>query len=233
MPRALRHLLIVAVVLGLSLAPLSVVLHAASYTDAFAGTGALSGNWTAITGLGTPDRTSGIVQGNPTNTVSGAYWSANMVTDDQYAQVKVYADGVGGGSIIAGPACRIASGAQTMYVAYVDSNETPAREIVIYKYVAGTPTKVDDTGVTAAELDVIRIECTGGATSSIQALKNGSAAGSAYADSSSPITSGAVGFVVFTFVGPSSFIDEFDGGDLGGGGGATCPKTFSLLGVGC
>jgi hypothetical protein len=185
-------------------------------TEAFTGTGALSGSWTLQKNSVTCATNEG--KGGTAGDDNFALWTADTFNNDQYSQVAV--GSTYGTDYIELPVR--GSGTNNDYLLYWNSTG----HITISKYVSGTQTDLQDTLGSGATGDVIKIECTG---TSIKAYKNGTQIGTTVTDSS--LTSGSAGCGAY---GTGSRFDNWEGGNVGGGGGGDpAAKGFrSLLGVG-
>jgi len=144
-------------------------------------------------------------------------WNADTFADDQYSQVVVsnlpntYQQGAG---------ARMSSSAATFYYYMVcDQGGWNDR---LGKVVAGSNTNLATTPSNKAnDGDVIRVECE---STTITPLINGSGTNTPGAQTDSAISSGSAG-PMGNGNGDSSVvqIDDWEGGDLGGGGGTAVP----------
>lgn len=183
-------------------------------TEAFTGTTALSGSWTLQ-----KNSVSCVVNEGAGGTAGDdnfALWTADTFNNDQYSQVAV--GSTYGADYIELPVR--ASGSNNEYLLYWNVTG----HITISKYVSGTQTDLQDTLGSGASGDVIKIECTG---TSVKAYKNGAQIGTTVTDSS--LSSGSAGCGSY---GTTSRFDNWQGGNVGGGGAATPSNRRSLLGVG-
>jgi hypothetical protein len=189
-------------------------------TDDFAGTGALSANWTAMTGASfAPERVSGVCGGGHGSARYGAYYSGISWPNDQYAKVTLKSPVETASDNGGGPQVRTAVGADTSY--FLQSNTSESR---IYKGVTGSFTQLGSDGTAGAVNDVVYIEAVG---TSITGKKNGSTIIGPVTDSA--IASGKAA-VFLTPVNVAAVIDDFEGGDFSGG--AAVQPSLMLLGVG-
>lgn len=149
-------------------------------------------------------------------TESGARWSGDSFSADQYAQCLIV--GTEAGRSI-GVAVRVStSGAQTWYGVYLSSS-TIAQ---FFKNVAGTWTQLGSDITGWANGQTMRIEAEG---TTIRVLRNGVQVASA---TDSAIANGAPG-VGGWHSSTTSLIDDWEGGNLGGGGGANLPAILHHL----
>jgi hypothetical protein len=160
-------------------------------SDSFTGTGdsALSANWTTITSLQGPVLSSNEARNISGSNAAGARFSGALVgggawPDAQYSEVII-------GGVVSttsdegvGPACRIATAAQTFYLG--QGNTTQSR---LYKDVATTFTQLGSDGASVASTNPLRMICNG---TSISLTKSGSTIVGPVTDSS--IASGQAGF---------------------------------------
>lgn len=171
--------------------------------------GGLGANWTTGTGVQPPRIVSNEALGNAAANVCDANYTGALVgggawPNDQYSQFTI-------GSVVdttsdegVGPACRMASGAQTQYFAQTNTVETK-----LYKVVAGTFTQLGVDGAACATGNVLRLECVG---DQITVKKNGTTIIGPITDSA--IASGNAGMWCTHAVGA---IDSFEGGDFAAG----------------
>jgi hypothetical protein len=163
----------------------------------FAGSGALSANFTAQEG--TITRASG--QGQcASDEDSSAFWNADAFDDDQYSQFTWGVNAVNG---YAGPVVR-ASGTGGSSSNYLFLYEIGI--IRIYKCVGGSYSVVGDLGGSATANDIVRIEVEG---TTIRGYINGVQRGSDQSDASH--ASGSAGFYIFS---TATRIDDWEGGNL-------------------
>lgn len=116
--------------------------------------GGLGGNWTTTTGESAPSILSNAVHG-ASNVVSGARYSGIVWPNDQYASAilgLISVDTDNG----AGVACRIASAANTCYLAQPNTVETR-----LYRNVGGTFAKLGNDGPPCAAGDLLELYCLG------------------------------------------------------------------------
>lgn len=167
-------------------------------TEAFAGSGNLSSNWTQAIGA-SPQQVSGNCQPGATSDNEMWFWNADIFDNDQYAQIKFVAAGAGGGGV--GVAVRCA--ANKGYFA-----QATATTVVVYRYDSGF-TLLDTIVNVFAANDILKIEAIGTA---IKVYKNGSQIGTTYTDS--VLTSGAAGlFISATVAVADSKLDDWEGGN--------------------
>lgn len=99
--------------------------------------GGLGANWTTITGLSAPT-----ISGNTiAAALSGAYWSANTFSDNQYSQGAVTASTDAYGALVI---VRQSSSANTSYWATIwdDTSGSGHNYCVMYKRITGTDTQL-------------------------------------------------------------------------------------------
>lgn len=175
--------------------------------------GPLGSNWTANSAeSGTLTIVSNAVARGTDSDASSIY-NAVAWPNDQYSEITIgTVDSIVGNGM--GPICRSPSSSAKTYYRFIVSSSG----YELLKFVAGVNSSLaSGTGTTFAGGDVARLECTGGATTTLKMFKNGVQFGGDITDSSSAITSGNAGIAY------SSSSDEtiasWAGGDLGGGGG--------------
>lgn len=178
-------------------------------TDDFnrANAGSLGANWTEqVNGL---QVLSNACRGaNAGSTYQFAYWSADAFADDQYSEFTV--------TTVAeqfGPAVRCSGtgGATDNYWLLLRASGEGSS--FIFKTDAGSFTSLADLGAVAWTAgDVARIEVSG---TTVTAKRNGVTLDSA---TDSSLASGSAGIMCR---GDGAVVDDWAGGDLGGGGGAT------------
>lgn len=180
--------------------------------------GALGANWTANSAeSGTLTIVSNAVA-RGTDSDASAIYNAVAWPNDQYSEITIgTADTVVGNGM--GPICRSPSSSVKTYYRLIVSSSG----YELLKFVAGGNTSLaSGTGTTFAAGNTARLECTGGATTTLRMYKNGVQFGGDITDSSSPITSGNAGIAY------SSSSDEtiasWAGGDFSVGG------TLGLMG---
>lgn len=207
--------LVLAVLLGLSVLVSAALPASESFTGSN-GTSPPNGNWTNMD-VGIQ------IQSNAAAGAGGggygfAYWSADSFNNDQFSEVKQ----VGSGAF--GPIVR-ASGTNTLVM--FDCNDTGGTRSFLYKRVSGSYTDISPLALltlTFATNDVARLEVSG---TTYTMYKNGA---SVATQSDASIASGSAGVMVLN---TSATVDDWQGGDLGGGGGCTAPPSgLMLLGVG-
>jgi hypothetical protein len=186
-------------------------------SEPFTGTGALSASWSLPTGSCVRDTDAG--RANTAGSDNFAVWNADAFSNDQESTIDVASFGAGDYIEVL---CRGATGAVTTYLVYFSSGTN----IIISKYVSGTQTDLQDTGVTAVVGNQVKLQVT---STSIKAYKNGAQIGSTATDSS--IASGACGWGGY---GNTPKVDNWVGANVGGGGGGdpAAAGFRSLLGVG-
>lgn len=183
-------------------------------TDNFnrADAGSLGSNWT--------DQVNGaqIVSNTARAVTAGAdqrvYWNADAFNSDHYSQVDLPNVFAGAG----GPTVRAASGANTVYLLQVSPS---GGSYVLYRVVAGGYANIGSGSGTVSPA-TWRLEANG---SSIVVICDGSTINT---HSDATITGGAAGLYLDT---TSTELDNWEGGNLGGGGGPTARQRLALLGV--
>jgi hypothetical protein len=198
---------------------LAFALFALPATDSFTGTdnGPLSANWTTLDGGWK------IITNRAESTVAGgnlAMWNADTFADDQYAQATVTT--ITGW--IAGPGVRLAS-----LRGYIITVEATSSQIVIQRINSDESyTALQTIGsLTITSGDLWRLEAEG---TTLRAYQNGVQRGSA---TDATYSSGAAG--IFAYNAGSSWLDDWEGGNLAGGGDPPAAKPLclrSLLGIG-
>lgn len=184
-------------------------------SDDFAGTGALSANWT--TAIGTLARSSDELAGS-TADYNIAWWDADSFADDHYSEMTMGTYGASSYGVLA-VRCSGSGGTRTMYVY---SFSGAAVNADLFRVVNNVSTKVVDMAESfgvASPGDTVRLEVEGSGTSTVvRVLINGVEAFSYTDTSGSAIASGAPG--VGTFRADSRVLDWEGGDDAGGGGGS-------------
>jgi hypothetical protein len=143
---------------------------------------------------------------------SMAHWNADAFDDDQYAQATVVAIS---GSVWIGVSVRAHASAHTGYCYSGDDDE---REIS--KFVAGSYTSISYYGSGGFSVnDDIRIEAE---STTITPVLNASTDTNVGAQTDAAISSGSAGVCGYSDS-EDSRIDDWEGGDLGGGGGISIP----------
>jgi hypothetical protein len=168
------------------------------------GGGFPNASWTIQTGSFT--NAAGECYGNTGGTYNRAWWNADSFANDQYAQAILT-----GTNLYPGVMCRATGTAGTTagYVVYQDSPTL----VQLYEIAANVETARASASHNATTSDVLRIECEG---SDIRVYVNkGGSPGLlfTYTDPS-PIASGSAGLAMYDNV---SRLDDWEGGDLGGG----------------
>lgn len=174
--------------------------------------GAIGSNWT--TQSGTPEVRDN--QGRSNDSLDTmAFWNADVFNADQYSQCDnpVVAAGASKG----GPAVRASGtgGSRQMYLMQVASGSCG-----IFKYIGGF-TNLGSIN-SYADGDSAKLEVSG---TTLQAYKNGAANGSSVTDSA--LASGSAGLFLYDL--DQQRVDNWEGGNLGAGGGAVARQAFALL----
>lgn len=155
------------------------------FTDAFTnsnGTALTTHNASYSNQNGVCDIQSNGVHPNSASTEIGVRWGGDTFGDDQYSQLVMVAETSG---TYIGPACRMASGANSRYGYYAGGD---AR--YFFKVITGTFTQFGSSGGSPAVNDVLRIEAS---SSTITAKLNGAvdtAVGTSGTASDSSLTTG-------------------------------------------
>lgn len=196
-------------------------------TDSFAGVDgttlvSYSANWTAnsstfaIAALGTV-RSSG----NSAECIAG--WNADTFNDAQYSKVTLFAVASSATDIGASVRCSTTPGVETGYEWYTDTGGS-----FVAKLIAGTWTQIGSNGTAATTGQVMQIDASG---TTLTPRINGSVA-SMGPQTDSALSSGRAGLAGYGD-GTTNLVSDWEGGNLGGGGGDSPAAGFrSLLGVG-
>lgn len=151
-----------------------------------------------------------------------AHWNADTFGNDQYATATVTA--ITSFAYI-GVSVRCHASATTFYGFESNSNDAS----YLFKYVAGVSTTLGSTGAVFTVTDVLRLEASG---TTITPKVDGATLNPPGAQTDSSISSGYAG-VVGAGNDSGSRIDNWEGGNLGGGGGSSVRRySLSLVGVG-
>lgn len=172
-------------------------------TEDFAGSGALSGNWTVQDG--NPYRDAGEARGDDADH-NAAYWNADAFNADQYSQGKAVVQ------VYSGVTVR-ASGTGGNWNAYAVL--TGAGSSGIYEVTSGTHAQLQSLS-TPSDGTVIRIEVSG---TTIRAYYGGVQQGTDQTDGT--ISSGSAGFTCYT---ATPRIDDWEGGNLAAGSSSVSPS---------
>jgi len=142
------------------------------FTDDFTrSNGGLGGNWTTITGLNAMQIDTLAASGTVIGDSSGAYWSANALGTDHYAQVSI--DRSSGAEGL-GPCVRVDTSTMSGYCWYANGMGATSRDL--YRIVSGTFTLLSSsTSGANTNGDVLKLVVSGtGATVTISCYRNGS-----------------------------------------------------------
>lgn len=143
----------------------------------------------------------------------GAGWNADTFDNDQYSQCTLSAKS-GSNAHAAGPGVRHANSGATYYGYYADGTTTA----YAFKNVGGTWTQLGANFSSPAAGTVLRLEVSG---TTLTIKHNGVSQGTR---TDSAIASGRAGVVGYS-ASTGMRIDDWEGGNLsGGGGGVTVPK---------
>ena len=146
-----------------------------------------------------------------------AFWNADTFGNDQYSQAKVVSATNYFGVVVR---CSGSGGTENNYHWVAGTGFTG-----INKVINGSETQLQALDALSTDNDVIRLEVSG---TTLQAYRNGSTYGTSVTDSA--VASGSAGLFGFAAVTP--FLDDWEGGNLGGGAATTRPAYhFALLGV--
>lgn len=166
--------------------------------------GSLGSNWTQANGTNNPRISSNALDSFDASNDCLAYWNADSFNNDQYSQL-VYKSGTGQ---FLGPSARVS--ASNGYG--TELNQVGGR--YLFKVVAGVTTTIaSDSGASFAANDLYRLECSG---TSITLKKNGT---NVFSVTDTAVPSGAAGVTGYGTGGGATAWDDFEGGNLGGGGG--------------
>lgn len=184
-------------------------------TDAFTGTGTLSGSWTLYNDSGASgaiERISDKAKGNASvDGSSYAIWTADSFNANQSSECKVYnLSGYGYGPIVRGD-----SGTKASYWALQDGATT----LTIYKMGGFTAIGAQYTGLTIPDGTLIKLTASGGATTTLELFVAGVSQGTR-SDSSSALTAGSAGIGVYLLRGQ---LDDWTGDNLASGGSNWAP----------
>jgi hypothetical protein len=144
-----------------------------------------------------------------------AYWNADVFSADHYSRVSIF--GMSNGAQYRGATVRNSgtAGTHACYTFYTDGLSGSGHS-EIAKVVAGASVGVlKAIATTFADGDVIELRATGTTTTTISIYKN-SVLIDSVTDSSSPLANGAAGITVY---GAGQGLDDWQGGNVGGGGG--------------
>ena len=155
------------------------------------------------------------------------FWAGDTFAQNHYAQLTL---GATSNFIQAGPSVRASGtgGSEQFYWLMLHETNQAA---YIYKYTGSYNLlcTLVGSGITWNTTDVWKVTAEGGATTTLKGYKTGVQQGSDCVDSSSALTTGSAGFVVYNNGLPAG-IDNWEGGDVGGA--PACVSGLSLLGVG-
>lgn len=147
---------------------------------------------------------------NSSGAEMGAFWNADSFNDDQYSQVTL--SSLTAGLAIGASVRGVAGG--TYYGLYMEGST-----YYLFRMNSGTWTQLATGTESWVDADTLRLEVSGSTTCALVMKHNGVQFGSTYNDTSgSRLTSGAAGVCGY---GDSSTprLDNWEGGNLGGGGG--------------
>ncbi len=181
-------------------------------TDAFAGTGALSGSWTVQ--LGTPQRVSSHFA-SPSGTENTAFWNADAFNNDQYAQCVL-----NNGLQFGGPIVRASgtAGSSQFYWA-LGCSVASGGTGVLYKYVTGSYTSLGTFNTDVGHTSKLQIVGSG-----ITLFDNGV---SILTASDAGIVSGSAGLGGYGTAAP--LLDTWQADNVGGGGTTISPTGAALV----
>lgn len=181
--------------------------------------GAPGGIWTQITGENAAEIFSNQIRPLAVGNDAGYYDGSNSYAQDQYAQVQVITASAATVNFVSA-VVRVQAGARQFYSAGVYGAIGGTVTYEIFKRDGATRTSLK-TGSTAVNtLDLIRVEATGGSPTTLTLKINGTVIDSV-ADASTPFTAGFAGFYLFVDSGvqADATLDNFEGGNVSGGGG--------------
>lgn len=164
------------------------------------------GNWVKVLGRFTTSSGTMVYVDDYISSGESCYRYNSSVGNDQYAQVRIAATDTSGYHCY-GVAARISSSAATYYAFYTDDNGS----CYLVRSINGTVTELGNYSYNSTVSDVLRIECEG---TTIRAKINNT---TVISTTDSNITSGQVGIAGYLSDSVTG-IDDFEGGDLGGGG---------------
>lgn len=199
----------------------------AQVTEPCTGTGALSGSWTQAAVSGTTTtvaRVGGVCQPDAPVTSRDiiAYNSGGTFANDQYAQGLVNVDTAPHYTILAVRASGSNGTFNCYYIAFTTS------DMYISKYVSGAGTDLEHrTGLTIADGDTVKLQIVG---TTITVFINGVQSG-ATAAAGSDTASGKAGMGGYNESSVTQSVDDWEGGDVGGGAATTKSKGM-MIGVG-
>lgn len=210
------------VLIGLAIVcGLSVALRAAlPATDTFTNSNGTalathSASWTVV--VGAIDIQSNAAHGNTAVNFSAARWTADAFNANQYAQGVV--SGAANGYV--GPAVRVSADGDGYYALWNPVTNT----LDLSRIDNGNTETILNSVAAAAAGSVIRIEANG---STIRVLDDGV---QVLSEPDATYSSGAGG--MYFYDDEAVFLDTYEAGNLGGGGGGCRPGSMMLLGVGC
>jgi hypothetical protein len=198
---------------------------AATASDAFTGTGALSADWTVHTGA--LARSSDQLAGSFED-YNRMYWNSTVFAADQYSRIVAGSDDAISYQVVSVRA----SGTGGTRAEYFYTFSQTANNADVFRVVAGTPTKIVNTAETfglASPGDVVEMKVEGTGTSTLITVSINASPIFTYADNGgAALNSGAPGCGTFR---TGSRIASWEGGDFAVGGGSTSGRA-TLLGVG-
>jgi hypothetical protein len=172
----------------------------------------IAGNWT---NHGTQNRiVSNVVQGNNWETASN--WNADTFNNDQYAKYTIVSSN---GTMDAGVAVRIGPTSLNCYIM-----SSYGGGCGYGKFVNNAFSDIIGTTTTTAPGDIIELRISG---STLSGFKNGSPVSNTASDGT--LTSGSAGFYIYD---ANAQIDNWEGGNIGGGAPVLPPNSLMLAGVG-
>ena len=206
----MKRALALTLLLLLLAAALWAVLPA---TDAFTGTDGTalttySANWSLNSGNFVINTNA--VAPNQSATECGARWNADTFGNNQYAQSKLANITTTGQTI--GVAVRAATGGAASYYGFY-ADGSGGGKTFLFKMVAGSWTQLGSLGAALAVNDIIRLEVSG---TTLTPKVNGSTQSPPGARTDSAHSSGAAGLSGYS-VSTSMRLDDWEGGNLGGG----------------
>jgi peptide deformylase len=143
---------------------------------------------------------------------------AAVSSSDNYCQAKFVSSAIK----ICGVATRFSSSANTAYVGWINNATT----IRISKNVTGTLTNLASGTISWAQNNVYKIEANG---TTINAYENGAGSPAATVTDSSIVSGTCGGFMAYEAVTTAAMFDDFEVGDIGGGGGPTISTTVGTV----
>jgi hypothetical protein len=176
-------------------------------TEAFTGTGALSASWTQQESTANVERNTDQAAPSANNSAS-ARWNADTFNNDQYSKWVIKARTSGSAYVNVMVRSSGSVGAMTCYQYFTDGASGSGHTEVI-KFVGGGGTSLGAVATTYAVNDTIELSITG---STLSCKKTGTTI-TTFSDAA--IASGAAAISMY---GAAARADDWEGGNVGGGG---------------